>query len=345
MHKNILITGGIGYIGSHTAIEMLSAGYKVLLLDNLSNSSMDILKKMALITNKDIPFIKGDIRDDKLLTQVFSENNFDAVIHCAGLKSVTDSLASPLEYYDNNVFGTLSLCRAMQKTNVRCLVFSSSATVYGSPERVPIIETDRTEPNNPYGHSKLMIETLLNDLVKIDDEWSIALLRYFNPVGAHYSGLLGEKLDNNSGNLIPKIANVFTGHLSRLPIFGADYPTRDGTGIRDYIHVIDLVLGHLKALEFLKKNQGIHTWNLGTGQGYSVFEIVKSFEKIVGVKIPYEVLPRRTGDIAECWSDPSKATRELHWHAAHNLEEMLSDTWRWIKNSSATDTKNLSNTF
>jgi len=345
MHKNILITGGIGYIGSHTAIEMLSAGYKVLLLDNLSNSSMSTLKQMALITNKDIPFIKGDIRDNKLLTQVFSENNFDAVIHCAGLKSVTDSLTSPLEYYDNNVFGTLSLCRVMQKTNVRCLVFSSSATVYGSPERVPIIETDRTAPNNPYGHSKLMIETLLNDLVKIDDEWSIALLRYFNPVGAHNSGLLGEKLDNNSSNLMPTIANVITGHLSKLPIFGTDYPTRDGTGIRDYIHVVDLVLGHLKALEFLKKNQGIHTWNLGTGQGYSVFEIVKSFENIVGIKIPYEVLPRRTGDIAECWSDPSKATRELHWYAAHNLEEMMSDAWRWIKNSSATDTKNLSNTF
>jgi UDP-glucose 4-epimerase len=333
MSRNILVTGGMGYIGSHTVIELVAMGYKVLILDNLSNSSIKTLEQLPQICGQNIPFVEGDIRDTDLLDRLFSENAFDAVIHFAGLKSVGDSVVKPIDYYDNNVAGTLSLCKSMQRAGVHCIVFSSSATVYGDPVDVPVTETAQTAPNNPYGHSKLMIENILSDLVKADSAWSIALLRYFNPVGAHFSGLIGEVPKDNTNNIMPSITNVVIGQQPELFVYGNDYSTCDGTGVRDYIHVTDLALGHLRALGFLSKRNGAHVWNLGTGRGYSVFEIIKAFESVSGLNIPYRILPRRTGDIAECWSNPEKAERELNWHSARSLEEMMSDTWRWIKKS------------
>lgn len=326
----ILVTGGAGYIGSHTLVELLNSGQQVLVLDNLSNASAASLARVAEITGKQPAFIEGDIRDAALLDTLFAEHKISSVVHFAGLKAVGESVAQPLRYYDNNVNGTLVLVNAMQKAGVFKLVFSSSATVYGEPQQMPITEQFAVGgTTNPYGTSKLMVEQILQDVAKSDDRWSIALLRYFNPVGAHSSGLIGEDPNGIPNNLLPYISQVAVGRLSALSVFGDDYPTPDGTGVRDYIHVVDLAVGHLKALARIAEHSGVSVYNLGTGQGYSVLEMVKAFEQASGQPVPFNISPRRAGDIAECWADPAKALAELGWQAERGLEQMMIDAWRW----------------
>lgn len=326
----ILVTGGAGYIGSHTTLCLLSAGYSVVVLDNLSNSSRESLQRVARICGKAPTFIEGDVRDGDLVGRVLREYPISAVLHFAGLKAVGESVREPLRYYDNNVAGSVTLCRAMAQAGVFQLVFSSSATVYGEPDTVPYREDFPTgAPTNPYGRSKLMVEELLCDLARSDERWAIALLRYFNPVGAHESGLIGEDPNGIPNNLLPYISQVAVGRLPRLSVFGDDYPTPDGTGVRDYIHVMDLAEGHLKALQALELRCGAHVWNLGTGQGYSVLEMVRAFERVSGRTVAYEVVARRPGDIAACWADTGLAERELSWRAERGLDTMMRDAWRW----------------
>lgn len=331
----ILVTGGAGYIGSHTILELLKKDNSVTVIDNLSNSSEESLRRVINITGKkDLSFHEGDILDKILLNRIFSQEHYDAVIHFAGLKSVDESVKKPLLYYQNNVCGTLNLIEAMQEFNVYNLVFSSSATVYGKPSHLPINENCTIGAStNPYGTSKMMVEQILADLAISDKRWNIARLRYFNPVGAHESGQIGEDPRGVPNNLMPYISQVATGRLEKLYVYGDDYDTVDGTGVRDYIHVVDLAIGHLMALEKLQSQPGIITYNLGTGTGYSVFEIIKVFEKVNAVKIPYIVAPRREGDIASCYADPTYAMQELNWHTKRTLEDMARDVWRWQKNN------------
>lgn len=332
--KTILVTGGAGYIGSHTVLQLLEQDYKVVVLDNLSNASPESLSRVAKITGKQATFVEGDIRDTELLSQVFSQHDVDAVIHFAGLKAVGESVQKPLDYYENNVYGTLTMCQVMKEHGVKNIVFSSSATVYGDPEVLPLREDLPTgEPTNPYGMSKLMVERVLTDLYKSDDAWNVVILRYFNPVGAHPSGQIGEDPNGIPNNLMPFITQVATGKLQQLSVFGDDYDTPDGTGVRDYIHVEDLANGHLKALDRVQLNMGLDIYNLGTGTGYSVLEMVKAFEKASGKAIPFKIAPRRDGDIAACYADPSVAAKELNWHAEKGLDEMCQDSWNWQSNN------------
>lgn len=326
--KRILVTGGAGYIGTHACVELLQAGHDIVVLDNLSNSHAKALERVRQITGCDFPFINLDVRDGTALRNVFRQHAMDAVIHFAGLKAVGESVEKPLAYYDNNVGGSITLFEAMNEAGVKTLVFSSSATVYGDAASVPIREDFPLAPANPYGHTKLMVEDILRDLSASDPDWRIALLRYFNPVGAHPSGLIGEDPLAIPNNLMPCIAQAAAG-LRTLGIYGNDYPTHDGTGVRDYIHVCDLARGHLNALQKLDELQGVQTWNLGTGHGYSVLEILRAFEAASGKAIPYKITPRRPGDIAICYADPGKAGCELGWRAEKGLQEMCADTWRW----------------
>lgn len=330
MKHSILVTGGAGYIGSHTTLALLEAGHNVIVLDNLTNSSLESLRRVERICGRAATFIEGDIRDRTLLDSIFSQHSIAAVLHFAGLKAVGESVEQPLAYYENNVSGSVVLFQAMAAAGVFNLVFSSSATVYGEPKQMPISEDCPTgTPTNPYGRSKLMIEEILRDLAISEQRWSIALLRYFNPVGAHHSGLIGEDPNGIPNNLLPYISQVAVGKLQQLSVYGDDYPTVDGTGVRDYIHVVDLADGHLKALAAIAKSQGVHIWNLGTGQGYSVLQMITAFEQAAKVKVPYKIVDRRSGDIAECWADPNKAATELDWQAVHSLDDMMRDTWRW----------------
>ncbi len=334
MNSSILVTGGAGYIGSHTVLRLLECGYDVVALDNFSNSSPEALKRVQEICGKPLHLVEGDVRDLECLQSIFKKHNISTVLHFAGSKSVGESTLRPLEYYDNNFSGTINLCRAMASAEIFQLVFSSSATVYGTPIKIPIDENHPTGlPTNPYGRSKLMAEEALRDLALSDPRWSIALLRYFNPVGAHESGLIGEAPKGTPNNLVPFISKVAVGSLNKLSIFGGDYPTPDGTGIRDYIHVMDLADGHIDALKSIATTQGVNTWNLGTGVGYSVLQIIKAFQNSNGQTIPYEITARRPGDIAECWSDPGKALKELGWQAKRDLQDMMIDTWRWQSNN------------
>lgn len=326
---SVLVTGGAGYIGSHTCVELLNAGYEVVVMDNLCNSNKESLNRVQQITGKAIKFYEDDLLDYVALEKIFINEKIDEVIHFAGLKAVGESVKIPLDYYNNNIAGTLNLCKAMQKYNVKNLVFSSSATVYGNPEKVPITEDFPLSATNPYGRTKLMIEEILGDLHYSDKEWNIAVLRYFNPVGAHKSGLIGEDPNGIPNNLLPYISQVAIGKLKELNVFGNDYPTADGTGVRDYIHVVDLAAGHIKALEKLRQKPGLVTYNLGTGNGYSVLEMAKEFSKASGKQVPYKFADRRPGDIAVCYANPSKALNELDWHADRGLSEMCEDAWRW----------------
>jgi UDP-glucose 4-epimerase len=326
----ILVTGGAGYIGSHTTLALLLAGYDVVVLDNLCNSSAESLARVTRIVGRDVNFVQGDIRDAALLARVFVVHNIDSVLHFAGLKAVGESVAQPLRYYDNNMHGSRTLLQAGADAGVFKMVFSSSATVYGEPAQMPISEACPVgQPTNPYGRSKLMVEDMLRDLAASDPRWRIAILRYFNPVGAHESGLIGEDPNGIPNNLLPYVAQVAVGKLPELAVFGNDYPTPDGTGVRDYIHVVDLAEGHLRALDALQTRTGTHVWNLGTGQGYSVLEMLKAFEAVSGCKVPYKIVPRRPGDIATCFADPTKAENELGWKAQRGLDEMMRDAWRW----------------
>ena len=329
----ILVTGGAGYIGSHTCVELLEAGYNIVVFDNLSNSKTESLKRVKEITGKDFTFVEGDIMDKVALERAFKENSIESVIHFAGLKAVGESVEKPLYYYHNNVTGTVNLCEVMAKFGVKNLVFSSSATVYGMPDSVPISEEFPLSATNPYGRSKLMIEEILRDLYVSDSEWSISLLRYFNPIGAHESGRIGEDPNGIPNNLMPFITQVAVGKLPQLQVFGDDYDTVDGTGVRDYIHVVDLAKGHLKALEKVAGTTGVAAYNLGTGKGYSVLEMVKAFEEASGCDVPYRVVARRPGDIAECYADPKKSKEELGWTAEKGLAEMCRDSWKWQKNN------------
>ncbi|EKN4183379.1 UDP-glucose 4-epimerase GalE [Yersinia ruckeri] len=326
----ILVTGGAGYIGSHTILALLSRGDEVIVLDNFINASLEALMRIKQICGHPVPLYRGDIRDRALLRQIFSEHYISDVIHFAGLKAVSESVEKPLEYYDNNVNGTLIMLEEMHHAGVQSLIFSSSATVYGNPESVPLNETSRTGgTTNPYGTSKLMVEQILQDVSHAIQEMRITTLRYFNPVGAHPSGLIGEDPHGIPNNLIPYIAQVAVGKLACLSVFGNDYPTHDGTGVRDYIHVMDLAAGHLAALDHRDDGANYKVYNLGTGVGYSVLDIIAAFEKCSGVEIPYCFAPRRAGDIAECWSDSTLATKELGWHAQYDLDQMMNDTWSW----------------
>jgi len=325
----VLVTGGAGYIGSHTAVLLLEAGYEIVVLDNLSNSSEESLARVRKITGRDFKFYKADLLDYEATDRVFSENEIDAVIHFAGLKAVGESVSIPLHYYHNNITGTLNLLDVMSKHNVKKIVFSSSATVYGDPHTVPIKEDFPLSCTNPYGRTKLMIEEILRDLYVSDKEWDIAILRYFNPVGAHESGLIGEDPNGIPNNLVPYISQVAVGKLECLSVFGNDYDTPDGTGVRDYIHVIDLANGHLKALEKISAPVGVVTYNLGTGTGYSVLDMVRAFSKACGKDVKYRIAPRRPGDIGACFADPEKAERELGFKAVKTLDDMCRDTWRW----------------
>lgn len=330
---NILVTGGAGYIGSHTCVELLNAGYEVTVVDNLSNSCEEALLRVEKITGKKVNFYKADLCDREALYKIFDENEFSAAIHFAGLKAVGESCEIPLRYYENNILSTLNLCNAMSEHGVKKLVFSSSATVYGDPKSVPIREDFPLHCTNPYGRTKLMIEEILRDLYAADNEWDIALLRYFNPVGAHESGLIGENPRGIPNNLMPYITQVAIGKRPYLNVFGNDYDTPDGTGVRDYIHVVDLAVGHLCALEKIKTKSGVVTYNLGTGKGYSVLDIVKAFSKACGKEIKYEIAPRRSGDIAQCYADPKKAETEIGFKAVRDLEKMCEDSWNWQKNN------------
>ncbi len=325
----ILVTGGAGYIGTHTVVELLNAGNNVIVLDNLSNSSIEALNRVERITGKSVTFYQGDILNKALLQKVFNDHAIDSVIHFAGLKAVGESVAKPLKYYENNVTGTLILCQVMAEFKVKNLVFSSSATVYGDPASLPITEDFPTGATNPYGQSKLMVEHILADVHNADPSWNIARLRYFNPVGAHASGLIGEDPNDIPNNLMPFIAQVAVGKRTALSVFGNDYPTHDGTGVRDYIHVVDLANGHLKSLAKLATKPGLVTYNLGTGQGYSVLDMVKAFEKACGNTIAYQIAPRRPGDIAACYADPTHAREDLGWQATHTLEDMANSSWHW----------------
>ena len=325
----ILATGGAGYIGSHTCLEMLQAGLNVVVVDNLSNSNEESLKRVQRIAGRSLCFYRVDLLDKAALSSVFRSQGIDAVIHFAGLKAVGESARIPLRYYQNNVEGTLNLCEVMKEFRVRTIVFSSSATVYGDPQRVPISEGFPLSPTNPYGRTKLMIEEILRDLHLSDTNWQIALLRYFNPVGAHESGQIGEDPNGAPNNLFPYIAQVAIGKFKELRIFGNDYPTPDGTGVRDYIHVMDLARGHLMALEKLRTKPGLLTYNLGTGRGYSVLEAIQAFGRACGKPIPYKIVCRRPGDVGSCYADPSLAHREVGWRATRDLTEMCADAWRW----------------
>lgn len=326
---NILVTGGAGYIGSHTCVELLNAGHNVVVLDNLCNSSKKCLDVVKKLTGKDFPFYEVDLLDYEGTEKVFKENKIDSVIHFAGLKAVGESTQIPIRYYHNNITGTLNLVDIMEKYGVYNLVFSSSATVYGMPKTVPITEDFPLSTTNPYGSTKLMIENILTDVYKANNKWSITLLRYFNPIGAHKSGLMGEDPKGIPNNLLPYVAQVAVGKLEKVHVFGNDYPTRDGTGVRDYIHVVDLALGHLKAIEHRTDVNGVHIYNLGTGNGYSVLEIIKAYEKACGKTLPYQIDPRRPGDIAECYANAAKAADELEWKAERDIAEMCEDSWRW----------------
>ncbi len=325
----VLVTGGAGYIGSHTCLELLRVGFDVVVVDNLSNSSEESLRRVQEITGKKLEFHKVDLLDKTHLVKVFDKHQFDAVIHFAGLKAVGESVDIPLKYYHNNLTGTITLCEVMSKYNVKNIVFSSSATVYGEPHIVPITEDFPTSAANPYGRTKLFIEEILKDLYVSDNYWNVVLLRYFNPVGAHHSGRIGEDPKGIPNNLMPFISQVAVGKLKELSVFGDDYPTTDGTGVRDYIHVVDLALGHVRALQKLIGQSGVHIYNLGTGRGYSVLEMISAFEKASGRKIPYRIIDRRPGDIAECYADPSKAEKDLGWRTERGIENMCADTWRW----------------
>lgn len=328
-NKKILLTGGSGYIGTHTAVELQNAGFEIVCIDNCSNSDPNALKRVEKITGKTVKFYQNDILDADALRKIFTENEIAAVIHFAGLKAVGESVSIPLKYYRNNFSGTVTLCEVMAEFGIKCIVFSSSATVYGMPKELPIKEDFPLSATNPYGRSKLMIEEMLRDIAVSDPNWSISILRYFNPVGAHPSGLIGELPRGIPNNLMPYIAQVATGKLQRLRVFGNDYPTPDGTGVRDYIHVVDLALGHVAALNRALAKTGVDVYNLGTGQGYSVLQLLHSFEKAAGKEIPYEITPRRPGDIAACYADPSKAKAELNWTATRGVKEMCEDVWRW----------------
>ena len=326
--KKILVTGGAGYIGSHTIVEMYKRDYEVIVVDNFSNSSMNAISRIEQIIGKKITVHNADIRDYDKLDKIFSEHQIEGIIHFAGLKAVGESVAKPLEYYHNNVYGSLVLFEVMKKHNVKKIIFSSSATVYGEPEHLPIDEECRLQVTNPYGQTKLMIENILKDLYISDNAWNIVILRYFNPVGAHESGLIGEDPNGIPNNLLPYIAQVAVGKLKHLNVFGDDYNTLDGTGVRDYIHVVDLALGHVKALDKMS-NPGVYIYNLGTGQGYSVLEMLKAFSKACGKDLPYVIAPRRPGDIATCYASPLKAERELGWKATRGIDEMCASHWKW----------------
>lgn len=326
----ILITGGAGYIGSHTVLAFLEQGHSVVVVDNLCNSHQEAIHRVEKLAGKSVVFIQADIRDLNKMRQVFTDYSIDTVIHFAGLKAVGESVEKPLEYYDNNVQGTLVLLQAMREANVKKMVFSSSATVYGDPAYVPMDEDcPLGEPTNPYGRSKYMIEYILKDVLKADPSWSVALLRYFNPVGAHSSGLIGEDPQGIPNNLVPYVAKVAVGKLPTIQVFGNHYPTPDGTGLRDYIHVVDLARGHLAAFEYLNQHQDIYTWNLGTGKGTSVLEVIAAFSKACGRDLPYQIQPRRAGDIAECYANCDKAKQELGWKAQYDIAEMMRDSWHW----------------
>ena len=335
---NVLVTGGAGYIGSHTIVELLLNKHEVVCLDNFSNSSPQAINRIIKIceisslSNPPLISIKGDIRNENLLRDIFRNHNIDIVIHFAGLKAIGESVKKPIKYYRNNIEGSIKLFEEMKEAGIFKIAFSSSATIYGDPKQLPICENSPTqEPTNPYGKTKLIIENILQDIARSDHRWRVALLRYFNPVGAHSSGLIGESPNSIPNNLVPYISQVAVENLENLKVFGNDYSTKDGTGVRDYIHVVDLAKGHLKSIQVLNKKNGIHVWNLGTGQGYSVLEMIQAFEKASQKKIPYEIIQRRDGDIASCWADPSKAETELGWKAELNLDQMMEDTWRWQK--------------
>ena len=329
----VLVTGGAGYIGSHTCVELLAAGHDVVVLDNLCNSKPESLARVQAIAGRPLTFVQADLRDEGALTALFKDFRFDAVVHFAGLKAVGESAEIPLAYYDNNVNGTLCLCRAMAAAGVKRLVFSSSATVYGDPAAVPIREDFPLSATNPYGRTKLFIEEILRDLHRADGAWDVALLRYFNPVGAHPSGRIGEDPNGIPNNLMPFIAQVAVGKLAELKVFGDDYATPDGTGVRDYIHVVDLARGHLAALDRLRAAPGVVTYNLGTGRGYSVLEMRHAFAEAAGRDIPYRIVARRPGDIASCYADPSLAAAELGWRAELGLQAMVADHWRWQRDN------------
>ena len=327
---SILVTGGAGYIGSHTVVELQNAGYEVVVVDNLSNSSRESLKRVEKITGKPVTFYEADILDREALNRIFEKESIESCIHFAGLKAVGESVQKPWEYYENNIAGTLTLVDVMRKHGVKNIIFSSSATVYGDPAVIPITEEcPKGQCTNPYGWTKSMLEQILTDMQKADPEWNVILLRYFNPIGAHKSGLIGENPNGIPNNLMPYITQVAVGKLKCLGVFGDDYDTPDGTGVRDYIHVVDLAIGHVKAIEKIKENPGLKIYNLGTGKGYSVLDIVKNFEAATGIKIPYEIKPRRAGDIATNYADASLAKKELGWVAERDIKEMCEDSWRW----------------
>ena len=329
MRMRILVTGGAGYIGSHTSLELLGDGHEVVIIDNLCNSSEEAVSRIEKLSEKSVAFYKADLRDKETLRKVFNENKIDWVIHFAGLKAVGESCAKPIEYYDNNLYGTLCLLEVMKENGVKKIVFSSSATVYGTPEVLPLTETCKTGgTTNPYGTSKYFQEIMLEDVYKADNEWSVVLLRYFNPVGAHESGMIGEDPKGIPNNLTPFIAKVAIGELKEIGVFGNDYPTKDGTGVRDYIHVVDLAKGHVAAVDRIKQS-GVYVYNLGTGVGYSVLEVIAAFEKACGKKLPYSIKPRRPGDIAECYADASKAKLELGWQAELGIDDMCASLWNW----------------
>lgn len=326
----VLVTGGLGFIGSHTCIQMIEQGIQPVILDNLCNSNLEVLSRIETITGIRPIFYQGDIRDKALIDSIFAAHSIASVIHFAGLKAVGESVSKPIEYYDNNVNGTLVLAQSMQQAGIKSLIFSSSATVYGDPEEVPLTENSKVGgTTNPYGTSKYMVERILSDLHIAEQDWSITLLRYFNPVGAHASGLMGEDPSGIPNNLTPYIAQVAVGRREKLTVFGADYPTIDGTGVRDYIHVMDLADGHIAALNKVSQQSGLHIYNLGTGKGTSVLEMIAAFEKAAGKPIPYQLADRRPGDIAECWSSPEKALNDLGWKAKYSIQDMADDTWRW----------------
>lgn len=330
----ILVTGGTGYIGSHTVVELLNEDYEVIIIDNLYNSKKEVIDKIKKITNKEVTFYEGDVCDKELLDKIFNNNKIDAVIHFAGYKAVGESVAKPIMYYKNNIDSTLALCEIMTKYNVKNIVFSSSATVYGTPKELPIKETaDVNHATNPYGETKIINEKILNDIYKSDNSWNIALLRYFNPIGAHKSGLIGENPNDIPNNLMPYIVKVATGELKELSVFGDDYDTPDGTGVRDFIHVVDLAKAHIKAIEWTFKNEGIDSFNIGTGHGYSVLELVNAFEKCNNIKVPYKIAPRREGDVASCYADPSYANTKLGWHSIYEIDDMVKDAYNFaLKN-------------
>lgn len=329
--SKILVTGGTGYIGSHAVVELLEAGEEVVIVDNFSNSSPDVLDRLKEITGKDFKFYEADLLDEEKIEQIFKENDIESVMHFAGLKAVGESVAKPIEYYHNNITGTLVLLKVMKKYNCKKIVFSSSATVYGNPAKLPITEDFPLSTTNPYGSTKLMIEQILQDVNVSDKEFSVAILRYFNPIGAHESGLIGERPNGIPNNVMPYIVGVAKGKYPELTVFGNDYPTPDGTGVRDYIHVVDLAKGHLKALDKIRKEAGVKIYNLGTGNGYSVLELVQNFEKMNNIKVNYKIGARRPGDIPACYADASKAEKELGWKAERKIEEMCKDTWHFAQ--------------